>query len=418
MSKKNDQKRAVITGLGVISPTGIGIDEAWSNAVAGKSGIGRITFFDASEYNSQIAGEVNDFNPDNFIDKRESRKMDRYTQFAVAASSLAVKDSKLDISAMDPERVGVIIGSGIGGLQTLEAQHKVLLSSGPKRITPFLIPMMISNLAAGYVSIVLGAKGISYCTVSACASSAHAIGEAARKIERGDLEAIVAGGSEAPITPLGVAGFCAMRALSSRNDDPQKASRPFDVGRDGFVIAEGAGVVVVEEAQFAKDRGAEILCEIIGYGSTSDAYHIVQPAPNGEGAARAMKLAIEDAGVSPEEIGYINAHGTSTKFNDELETAAIKKIFGSHAYELLISSTKSMSGHLLGAAGGLEAAYTSKTLKEGIVLPTINLENQDPECDLNYVPNVLQKKEVKIALSNSLGFGGQNVCLALKKWEE
>jgi 3-oxoacyl-[acyl-carrier-protein] synthase II len=412
------KRRVVITGAGLISPLGIGIEECWNNAAAGLSGIDKITFFDVSDYPSKIAGEVKEFNQDSFIDRRESRKMDRFIQLAVAASSLAVKDAFLEMKSLNPERVGVIIGSGIGGLRTMETQHSALLNGGVRKVSPYLVPMMITNLAAGQVSIFLGAKGLSYCTVSACASSAHAIGESYRAITRGDIDVAVSGGSEAPLTPLGVAGFCAIRALSTRNDEPQKASRPFDIDRDGFVIAEGSGVVIMEEAEAAEKRGAKILCEIVGYGSSSDAYHIVQPDPDGEGAARAIRLAINDAGVEPDEVDYINAHGTSTKYNDELETTAIKKVFGDHSYELAVSSTKSMTGHLLGAAGGLEAIFAAKSISEGIALPTINLENPDPKCDLDYVPNQARSRDINIALSNSFGFGGQNVCLAFQKWQK
>lgn len=415
----NIKKRVVVTGIGILSPIGCEIDDVNGSLINGKSGISNITHFDTNEYSSQIAGEVKNFDPHNYIDKRESKKMDRFIQFAVAATSKAIKNAKLNIDDNNAERVGVVIGSGIGGLQTMETQHRNLLDGGQRKVSPFMVPMMIVNMAAGQISIIFGAKGPSYATVSACSSGAHAIGEAFESILRGDIDAAITGGSEAPITPLGVAGFCSLRALSTRNDEPEKASRPFDVDRDGFVMGEGAGILILEELNHAKQRNADILCEIIGYGSTSDAYHIVQPSANGEGAERCIRFAMKKSGISDmKSVTYINAHGTSTKFNDELETKAIKKVFGDYAYDMYVSSTKSMTGHLLGAAGAIEAIFIVLAIKNKFIPPTINLDNPDPECDLNYVANKSIDHEIDIALSNSFGFGGQNVTLAFKKWEE
>lgn len=412
------ERRVVITGLGPISPVGAGKKVFWQSLTEGKSGISKITHFDATDFSSQIAGEVSDFNPTDFVDAKRARRMDRFSQFAVGATSLALKDAGLTITEANAEKVGVIIGSGIGGLATLEEQHIVLLEKGPKKITPFLIPMMISNMAAGHVSIVFGAKGPNYCPVSACATSAHAIGEAFEIIKRGAAEICIAGGSEASITPLAMAGFCAARVLSTRNDEPARASRPFDAKRDGFVMGEGAGVVIIETLESAQARGAHIYAEIIGYGMTSDAYHITAPSPEGEGAARAMKAALDEGNLEPSEVDYINAHGTSTPYNDEFETMAIKTVFGEHAYDLAVSSTKSMTGHLLGAAGGIELIVCALAIDTGIIPPTINYENPDPQCDLDYVPNASVKKPVKVALSNSLGFGGQNASLVIRKYYE
>lgn len=412
------ERRVVITGLGPISPVGTGKKVFWQSLTEGKSGISKITHFDATDFSSQIAGEVSDFDPTDFVDAKRARRMDRFSQFAVGATSLALKDAGLTITEANAEKVGVIIGSGIGGLATLEEQHIVLLEKGPKKITPFLIPMMISNMAAGHVSIVFGAKGPNYCPVSACATSAHAIGEAFEIIKRGAAEICIAGGSEASITPLAMAGFCAARALSTRNDEPARASRPFDAKRDGFVMGEGAGVVIIETLESAQARGAHIYAEIIGYGMTSDAYHITAPSPEGEGAARAMKAALDEGNLEPSEVDYINAHGTSTPYNDEFETMAIKTVFGEHAYDLAVSSTKSMTGHLLGAAGGIELIVCALAIDTGIIPPTINYENPDPQCDLDYVPNASVKKPVKVALSNSLGFGGQNASLVIRKYYE
>jgi 3-oxoacyl-[acyl-carrier-protein] synthase II len=408
----------VVTGIGVIAPNGIGKESFWSSIISGKSGISRITHFDPADFPSQIAGEVRDFEPNDYFEKKELRRLDRFSQFGIVATQMAVEDSKLKLDEGDlASKVGVIVGSGIGGLATLEREHKVLLEKGVRRVSPFLIPMMIANMAAGNISLYFGLKGISYCPVSACSSSAHAIGEAFEAIKRGQCEIVIAGGAEAAITPLSVAGFSALRALSTRNDEPEKASRPFDKDRDGFVIGEGAGILILEDSERALSRGAHIYCEVVGYGATSDAYHITAPDPEAEEAARAMKLALEEASISPQDVNYINAHGTSTPYNDEFETLAIKKVLKDHAYSVAISSTKSMTGHLLGAAGGLEAAVCALSIDSGIAPPTINLDNPDPQCDLDYVPHNSRKMEIKVALSNSLGFGGHNVCLAFKKWE-
>lgn len=407
----------VVTGIGVIAPNGIGKDSFWSSIISGKSGISRITHFDPADFPSQIAGEVRDFEPNDYFEKKELRRLDRFSQFGIVATQMALEDSKLKLAEEDSSKVGVIVGSGIGGLATLEREHKVLLEKGVRRVSPFLIPMMIANMAAGNISLYFGLKGISYCPVSACSSSAHAIGEAFEAIKRGQCEIVIAGGAEAAITPLSVAGFSALRALSTRNEEPEKASRPFDKDRDGFVIGEGAGILILEDSERALSRGAHIYCEVVGYGATSDAYHITAPDPEAEEAARAMKLALEEASVSPQDVNYINAHGTSTPYNDEFETLAIKKVLKDHAYSVAVSSTKSMTGHLLGAAGGLEAAVCALSIESGIAPPTINLDNPDPQCDLDYVPHHSRKMEIKVALSNSLGFGGHNVCLAFKKWE-
>ncbi|MDI6892438.1 MAG: beta-ketoacyl-ACP synthase II [Actinomycetota bacterium] len=409
------QRRVVITGLGPIAPVGIGKEAFWRSLIEGRSGITEISSFDASEFPSRIAGEVCDFDPADFIEPREIKRMDRFCHFAVAATKLALEDAALGIEPSMAERVGVIVGVGIGGLKTLEEQHKVLLEKGPRRVSPFLVPMMISDLAAGYVSIFTGARGPNLCTVTACASSTHAIGEAYETIKRGAADICLTGGTEAAITPLGVAGFCAARALSTRNDEPTKASRPFDAKRDGFVIAEGAGIVVLETLENALARDAHVYAEIIGYGATGDAHHITAPAPDGEGAARAVQMALDEAGLPATAVDYINAHGTSTPYNDEFETAAIKKVFGKHAYELAISSTKSMTGHLLGATGAIELIACAMAIQTGIIPPTINLEYPDPLCDLNYIPNVAIKREVSVALSNSFGFGGHNATLLIRK---
>jgi len=409
------KRRVVITGLGVVSPAGSSVESFWKNITAGKSCIGRITKFDASEYPVQIAGEVKDFDPLDYFDKKEVRRTDPFIQYAIGAAVQAVKSAGLEESGYDPERVGVLIGSGIGGLTTLEAQHEILLKKGPRRVSPFCVPMEIINMASGMISIRYGFKGPNISVVTACASGTHAIGEAYRTILYGDADVMIAGGAESCITPLGVAGFAAAKALSTRNDEPEKASRPFEKNRDGFVMGEGAGIVVLEDYEHAKKRGAEILAEVIGYGTSGDAYHMTAPAPNGEGAARAIKNALKDAGVSPEDIDYVNAHGTSTKFNDLFETMAIKSAFGDHAYKLKVSSIKSMIGHLLGAAGGVEVVSSVLTLKTGIIPPTINYEEPDPECDLDYVPNKAIEMDVNYVLKNSFGFGGTNACLVLKK---
>jgi len=411
-----NNKRVVITGLGIVCPIGIGVDEAWKAAVEGKSGIVPITQFDASLLPARIAGEVKGFDPAPYIEYKEIKKMDRFIHFAIAASDMALKDSGFKITDENAERVGVVIGSGMGGLPAIEHYHRIYLEKGHKRISPFFIPMIIINLASGNVSIMFGAKGPNSSVVTACATGNHAIGDAYEIIKRGDADAMIAGGAESCITHLGIAGFCAVKALSVRNDEPEKASRPFDIDRDGFVMGEGAGVLILESLESALSRNAKIYAELIGYGMSSDAYHITAPAPQGEGAARCMKMALKKAGIEPEKIDYINAHGTSTKYGDELESAAVKTIFGEHAYKLCMSSTKSMIGHLLGAAGGVEAVYTVLSIYHNIALPTINLENPDPECDLDYVANKSRHMEIEYAMSNSFGFGGTNACLIFKKY--
>jgi 3-oxoacyl-[acyl-carrier-protein] synthase II len=408
-------RRVVITGLGVVSPAGSSLEKFWENITSGKSAVSKITKFDVTDFPVQIAAEVKDFNPLDYFDKKEIRRTDPFIQFAMGAAVQAVKSAGLEDSNINPERVGVLIGSGIGGLHTVEAQHSILLEKGPKRVSPYCVPMEIINMASGLVSIRFGFKGPNISVVTACATGTHAIGEAYRIIQYGDADVMIAGGAESCITPLSVAGFAAARALSTRNDEPEKASRPFEKNRDGFVMGEGAGIVVLEEYEHAKKRGAEILAEVVGYGTSGDAYHMTAPAPGGEGAARAIRNALKDAGVSPEDIDYINAHGTSTKFNDLYETMAIKSVFGDHAYKLKVSSIKSMIGHLLGAAGGVEVISSVMTLKTGIIPPTINYEEPDPECDLDYVPNEAIEMEVKYVLKNSFGFGGTNACLVLKK---
>ncbi len=408
-------KRVVITGIGLVTPIGTGNKNVFDNLVSGVSGVGPITRFDPSNLETKIAAEVKGFNPEEFIPKKELRRMDLFIQYALAAADIAIKDASLEIGEEISERVGTYVGTGLGGLPCLEENHRILLEKGPRRISPFFIPMIIGNMAPGYISMKYGTKGPCICTVSACASGAHAIGEAFSAIRRGDCDIAIAGGTEANLTPLTIAGFNAMKALSTRNDEPEKASRPFDRNRDGFVVGEGAGILILEELEFAKKRGAEIYAELVGYGATSDAYHITAPDPEGDGAARAMRLAISSAGLNPGDVDYINAHGTSTKLNDKIETLAIKKVFGEHAYRLLVSSNKSMIGHLLGAAGAVEAAFTVFTIKYGVVPPTINLEEKDPECDLNYVPNEAVEKEIKAAISNSFGFGGTNAVLAFRR---
>ena len=412
-----EKKRVVITGLGMVTPLGIGVEETWNALIQGKSGIRKITAFDASDFPSQIAGEVKGFNPEDYIEPKEIRKMDRFIHFAIAATSMALKDSGLVINEENADRVGVIIGSGIGGLHTIEHYHSVLLEKGPRKITPFFIPMLVINLAAGQVSIKFGAKGPNSAVSTACATGSHAIGDAFKIVQRGDADVMIAGGTEAVITPLGIGGFTAMKALSTRNNEPERASRPFDVDRDGFVMGEGAGIIILESLDNAVKRGAKIYAEIKGYGMTADAYHITAPSPGGEGAARCIRLALKDGEIEPTEVDYINAHGTSTKYNDEFETAAIKDVFGEHAYKLAVSSTKSMTGHLLGAAGGVESVITILSIYHGIVPPTINLDKPDPECDLDYVPHKARRMEIKYALNNSFGFGGTNACLLFKKFE-
>ena len=409
-------KRVVITGLGVIAPIGIGKTNYWNSLLQGKSGIGYISRFDTENYEVKIGAEVKDFNPSDFIDKREAKRMDRFTQYAVAAAKLALEDGSVPLNNLNLEKTGVIIGSGIGGMETLEKEHSKLIEKGPKRVSPFFIPMMISNMASGQISMIFGFKGPTMAISTACASGTHAIGEAFKMIKEGKMDMMIAGGSEATITPISLAGFCSMKALSTRNDDPIKASRPFDKERDGFVMGEGAGVLILEELTHALSRGANIYGEVVGYGATSDAYHITQPEPNGNGAKDAMKLALEEGKVHYSEVDYINAHGTSTYYNDKLETLAIKNLFKDHAYNLNISSTKSMTGHLLGAAGGIEAIATILAIREGVIPPTINYENSDSECDLNYTPNIAMNKDITYALSNSLGFGGHNGSILFKKY--
>jgi len=411
-----ERKKVVITGIGAVTPIGIGKDVFWSNLISGKSGISKITLFDPSELETRIAGEVKDFDPLDYMDKTEARRNDRFTQFVIVASDEAIKDSGIDKDKIDGYRAGVIIGSGIGGLQTLMNQHNVYLQKGPKRVSPFLIPMMISNMASGVVSIRYGLKGPNMCVVSACASANHSIGESFKYIERGDADIMVCGGAEAPIVPLGVAGFINMKAVSSRNDEPEKASRPFDKGRDGFVISEGAAVIVLESEEHAKKRGAHIYAYISGYGASGDAYHIAAPEPTGIGAQKCMENAILDAGLKPEDVDYINAHGTSTPVGDKAEVLAIKHLFKDHAYQMKISSNKSMIGHLLGAAGGAETVATTLTVKDGIVPPTINLD--DPEFDLDFVPRKSVKADIRVAINNSFGFGGHNASLIITRYEE
>src|SRR5437870_4673933 len=407
-------RRIVVTGLGAITPLGTGVEKSWKAICAGESGIGRITKFDPAAYDAQIAGEVKDFDPAQFIEKKEIKKMDTFIHYAVGAAQLAVDDAEFTVVPEEATKVGVYIGSGIGGLGSIEHYHKILQEKGPGRVSPFFIPMTIINLASGQVAIRLGAKGPNSCAVTACATGNHCIGDAYRLIQRGDADVMLAGGTEAAITPLGVAGFAAARALSRRNDDPAHASRPFDRDRDGFVLGEGAGVVVLEELETARRRGARIYGEVVGYAMNSDAHHITAPPDDGEGAVRCMELAIKDAGVSKDEIGYINAHATST-MADAIETQAIKKVFGDRAYRIPISSTKSMTGHLLGAAGGVEAVFSVLAMHRGVVPPTINLEHPDPACDLDYVPGRSREATVRVALSNSFGFGGVNACLLVKR---
>ena len=411
-------RRVVVTGVGLVSSLGVGTAANWEALCAGQSGIGPITHFDASEFSTRIAGEVRGFDPLLFVDKKDVKKMDVFIQYAIAASQFAVDDAKLRLPLDDPTRVGVFIASGIGGFSTIEREHKALLEGGPRRISPFFIPSSIINLASGQVSIRFGAKGPNLATCTACSASAHAVGDAGEIIRRGDADVMIVGGSEAAITPMGVGGFGAMRALSTRNDEPPRASRPFDRGRDGFVIGEGAGVLILEELEHALRRGALIYGELVGYGLSADAFHITAPSEDGDGGFRVMRMAIDHAGIAPSQVDYINAHGTSTPHNDRLETLAIKRCFGDHAPRLAISSTKSMHGHLLGAAGGLEAGITVLTLKHQIVPPTINLEEPDPECDLDYVPLKRREATVNYALSNSFGFGGTNAALLFKRYAE
>lgn len=409
-----DGRTVYVTGAGVVSPIGNDLDTFWQSLIAGKSGAGPITRFDASSYATRFACEVKDFSVDGVIDRKDAKRMDRFVQFAVVASHEAIRRANLDLDSVDRDRVGVVIGSGIGGMETFETQHEILRTKGHDRVSPFFIPMMISDMGAGQVSIQFGLRGPNFCTVSACASGAHAIGEALRLIRAGDADVIIAGGSEATITPMALAGFGNARTLSTRNDDPQRASRPFDARRDGFVIGEGAGVLILESEEHARRRGAKPICELAGYGASADAYHITSPSMDGNGAARAMRRALADAGLAPEDVGYVNAHGTSTPAGDPIEVTAVKTVMGPHANRILMSSTKSMTGHLLGAAGGLEAVITAFAVERGIVPPTTNLEEPDPQCDLDFVPRQAREHRVKAALSNSFGFGGHNVTLALR----
>ena len=411
------QRRVVVTGVGLVTPLAIGTEETWKQLLAGASGIGPISLFDAAPFAARIAGEVKGFDPQVWVDKKDVKKMDRFIQFAIAASDIASKDARLEFSAAEAERVGVLIGSGIGGFATIEREYRTLLEGGPRRISPFFIPAVIINLAAGWVSIRTGAKGPNSATCTACATSAHAVGDAFRLIQRGDADVMIAGGSEAAITPLAVGGFAAMRALSTRNDDPTRASRPFDKDRDGFVMGEGSGILILEELDRARSRGAHIYCEIVGYGMAGDAYHISAPCEDGDGARRVMARALADAGVEPSAVDYVNMHGTSTPPGDRIEVAAVKAAFGDHARKLAVSSTKSMTGHLLGAAGAVETAITALAIRDGMLPPTINVENQDPECDIDCVPNHARKAEVRYALNNSFGFGGTNAAVVLRRHE-
>jgi 3-oxoacyl-[acyl-carrier-protein] synthase II len=411
------QRRVVVTGLGLVTPLGIGVEETWSALVAGKSGISRITKFDATDMATQIAGEVKEFKAEDYVSRKNLRRMDIFTTYALAATRMAVDDANLNISGNNADRVGVIIGCGLGGLTTIEKYHRIMLEQGPKKISPFFIPMIIANMAPGQISITFGAKGPNVAIETACAAGTHAVGDAFKHIQRGAADAMITGGVESTVTMLAIGGFNAMRALSTRNDEPLKASRPFDRDRDGFVLAEGSGIIILEALDHALERGADIYAEVTGYGLTGDGFHMAAPAPEGEGMARCMQMAVDDAGIRPEEVDYINAHGTSTDLNDRFETQAIKTVFGEHCYELAVSSTKSMTGHMLGGAGGVESAIAVLTIKNGIIPPTINYDNPDPECDLDYVPNVSRKAEVKTVLSNSFGFGGTNAALVFRRYE-
>ncbi|RJQ31081.1 MAG: beta-ketoacyl-[acyl-carrier-protein] synthase II [Actinobacteria bacterium] len=413
---KPTNNRVVITGLAPVCSVGIGKDKFWNAIISGQNGIKKITSFDVLSYTSQIAAEITDFDATKYLDLKLSKRLDRFAQFALVAAKLALEDAKLEVTNENAYDIGVMVGSGIGGLLTLENQHINLLNKGPSRISPFLIPMMISNMAAGQISIMTGAKGYNNCVVTACATGTHAIGDSLELIKRGEAKVIIAGGTEAAITPLGLGGFASMKALSTRNDNPEKASRPFDADRDGFVMGEGAGILILEELEHALQRKAPIYAELIGYGATADAYHMTSPDPQGEGAARAIKQALDTASIAPDKVDYINAHGTSTKYNDEFETLAIKQVFNDYAYKLAVSSTKSMTGHLLGAAGGIEAIASCLAITHDICPPTTNYENPDPSCDLNYVPNKSIQRQVTVALSNSFGFGGHNAVIALKKF--
>ncbi|MEL6929613.1 MAG: beta-ketoacyl-ACP synthase II [Cyanobacteria bacterium J06600_6] len=409
-------KRVVITGLGAITPIGKNLEDYWASLLQGRSGVGAITLFDASKHACQIAAEVKDFDPHQYLDKKDAKRMDRFAQFGVCASKQAIADAKFEINELNADRVGVLIGTGVGGLRTMETQNENLLTKGPRKVSPFTIPMMISNMAAGLTAIHTGAKGPNSCTVTACAAGSHAIGDAFRIVQGGYADAMICGGAEAAITPLSFAGFCSAKAVSTRNDDPDHASRPFDRDRDGFVMGEGSGILFIEELEHALARNAHIYAEIVGYGMTCDAYHMTSPVPGGQGAAKAIELALLDGEIAAEEVDYINAHGTSTSANDSNETKAIKKALGTRAQEIVISSTKSMTGHLLGGSGGIEAVATAMAIANNKVPPTINLANPDPECDLDYIANESREHEVNVALSNSFGFGGHNVTLAFKKY--
>jgi len=409
------KRRVVVTGMGLVTPLGIGLDNVWEQLLQGKSGIAPITRFDVSRHETKIAGEVKNFNPEEYVSHKEIKKMDLFIHYSLAAAKIAVNDSKLDMAAEESDRVGVVVGTGLGGLPTIEKYHQVLLERGPDRITPFFIPMLIANLAPGQIAIQHGMKGPNLCIVTACATGAHCIGDGMRIIQYGDADVIVAGGAEANLTPLTVGGFNAMKALSTRNDEPEKAARPFEKNRDGFVVAEGAGILILEELEHARKRGARIYAEIIGYGYNADAHHITAPAPDGEGFTRCMRMALKDAQMTPDAVDHINAHGTSTKLNDYTETLAIKEVFGERAYKIPVSSTKSMTGHLLGGAGAVEAVFSMLSIRDQICPPTINYEEPDPECDLDYVPNVARKHPVSVVLSNSFGFGGTNATLVFRR---
>jgi len=411
-------RRVVVTGLGMVTPLGTGVDKSWEAVCSGTSGIAPITKFDATGFSSQIAGEVKDFRSQDFMDKQEIRRFDIFIHYAIASARMAMEDARLKIDANNCYRVGAVTGTGLGGLATLEHYHSVLLEKGPKRISPFFIPGIIANMVPGQIAIEFGVKGPNLSIETACAASSHAVGESFRMIRDGISDAMITGGAEAVITPLALGGFCSMRALSTRNDAPEKASRPFDLDRDGFIMGEGSGILILEELEAARERGVTIYAEVVGYGLTGDAYHVSAPDPEGDGAIQCMRMALDFAGLQPEEIDYINAHGTSTKLNDLSENKAIKAVFGEHAYKLCISSTKSVTGHLLGGAGGVEAIFTVLTLKNGIIPPTMNYETPDPECDLDYVPNVARKADVKLAMSNSFGFCGTNASLIFKAYED
>ncbi len=412
---ETSKRRVVITGVGAVTALGRDVDTLWNACLAGKSGVSPITGFDASAFTTRIAAEIKDWSAEPYMDKKEARRLDKFIQYAVASAAMAVQDSGLVIDDTNRTRVGVAIGSGIGGLATIEEQHKILLEKGPGRLSPFLIPGIICDMGAGMVSIMHGAQGPNFCVVTACATGANSIGDAYEIIVRGVADAMIAGGAEASITPLAIGGFSQARSLSQRNDEPERASRPFDIGRDGFVMGEGSGVVILEELEAAKARGAKIYAELIGYGMAADAYHMTSPAPEGAGAARAMRAALKSANLQPEDVHYINAHGTSTEIGDQRETAAVKTVFGEGAYSIPFSSTKSMTGHLIGAAGSVECILTALMLKEGVLLPTINYEEPDPDCDLDCVPNIARKADISVAISNSFGFGGHNATLVLKK---